>query len=59
LIADVEETMEAGYSNVVETGDAGVEELGGDGGLFGDRLVAGAGGEDGDLALWLFWRSLP
>ena len=52
LIADCEETVEAGDAYVVEAGDFGVEELGGDGGLFGDGLVAGAGGEDGDVALW-------
>jgi hypothetical protein len=43
--------MDAGYADVVEASDFGVEELGGDGGLFGDELVAGAGGEDGYVAL--------
>ncbi len=42
--------MEAGYADVVEAGDAGVEEFGGDGGFFGDGEVAGAGAEDGDVA---------
>ena len=50
LVADGEEAVDAGYAYVVEAGDFGVEELGGDGGLFGDGLVAGAGGEDGDVA---------
>ncbi len=44
--------MEAGDAYVVEASDAGVEEFGGDGGLFGDGQVAGAGAEDGDVAFW-------
>ena len=55
LLADREKAMDAGYADVVEAGDFGVEEFGGDGGLFGDGLVAGAGGEDGDVADGL-WR---
>jgi len=50
LVADGEDAVEAGDADVVEAGDAGVEELGGDGGFFGGGLVAGAGGEDGDVA---------
>ena len=53
LVADGEEAMKAGYAYVVEAGDFGVEELGGDGGFFGDGLVAGAGAEDGDVAVGL------
>ncbi len=53
LITDIEETVEAGDTYVVKAGDAGVEELGCDGGFFGDRLVAGAGGEDGYVAYGL------
>ena len=49
--------MDAGYADVVEADDVCVEQLGGDGGFFGDELVAGAGGEDGDVALG-FVRSL-
>ena len=46
LVADAEKTVEAGDSDVVETRDGGVEEIGGDGSLFGDALIAGAGAED-------------
>ena len=41
--------MEAGDAYVVEAGDVGAEEFGGDGGFFGDGEVAGAGAEDGDV----------
>jgi hypothetical protein len=43
--------MDAGDADVVEAGDAGVEGLGGDGGLFGDGEVAAAGADDGDVAV--------
>jgi hypothetical protein len=58
LLADGEKAVDAGYADVVEAGDVCVEELGGDGGLFGDELVAGAGGQDGDVAFG-FVRCLP
>jgi hypothetical protein len=50
LVADGEEAVDAGYAYVVEASDFCVEELGGDGSFFGDGLVAGAGGEYGDVA---------
>jgi hypothetical protein len=50
LIADGQETVKASYTDVVEAGDAGVEEFGGDGGFFGDGEVAGAGADYGDVS---------
>jgi hypothetical protein len=58
LIADGKEAMKAGDAYVVEAGDFCVEELGGDGGLFGNGLVAGSGGEDGDAAFGFFCGGL-
>src|SRR5271167_2790564 len=43
--------MQAGDPDVEETQDAGAEELGGYGGLFGDRQIAGAGAEDGNTGI--------
>ena len=45
-----EQTMEAGDTDVVEALDGRAEELCGDGGLFGDGEIAGAGAEDGHSA---------
>ena len=45
--------MEAGDAYVVETGDAGVEGFGGDGGFFGDREIAGASADYGNVALYV------
>ena len=42
--------MQAGDADIVEAGDGGAEELGGEGGFFGDGEVGGAGAEDGDVA---------
>ena len=51
LLADGEDAMEAGYAYVVEAGDAGVKGFRGGGGFLGYGEVAGAGAEDGDVAL--------
>ena len=51
LVANAEEAVEAGYAYVVKSKDAGAEELGGDGGFFGDGDVAGACAKDGDAGL--------
>jgi hypothetical protein len=58
LGADGEEAMNAGDAYVIEAGDGAAEELGGDGGLFGDGEVAGAGAEDGDVAAEFGWWRL-
>ena len=50
LGADGEEAVDSGDAYVVEAGDLGVEELGGDGGFFGDGEVAGSGADDTDAA---------
>src|SRR3954447_12014216 len=50
--------MDAGDSDVVETSDAGVEELSCDCGLFGDGEVAGSGADYGDVAYGFGVRGL-
>ncbi len=47
-----EQAMDAGDADVVNAVDGAAEELGGDGGLFGDGDVAGAGADDGDCCLF-------
>lgn len=51
LFAHGEEAVDAGDSYIVEAGYPGVEELGCDGGFFGDGQIAGSGADYGDMAV--------
>ncbi len=53
LFADGEDAVRACDADVVEAGNTGAEEFGGDRGFFGDREVAGAGADNGDVALFI------
>ena len=50
LRADGEKAVKPGDAYIVEACDLAAEELGGDGGLFGDGEIAGSSAEDGYLA---------